>query len=87
MQGPTILADGIIEASVAHGVARITLAQSGADGKPKAVGQIAIPLSQLPAMTQALTGLVQQVETKLREQQAAAAPASLAATPAAFRFG
>ena len=40
----TIFADGILDASVTHGVARLTLAQTGPDGKPVAAGQLVMPL-------------------------------------------
>ena len=46
----TLFADGMLDATVTNGVARITLAQSGADGKPIAVGQLCVPLIQLPAL-------------------------------------
>ena len=93
----TIFADGIVDASVNHGVARLTLAQTGPDGKPVPAGQLIIPLAQLPALANGLVGLLKQVEARMREQQAAApaGAAAPAATPAAdatgvpssFRFG
>jgi hypothetical protein len=46
----TIFADGLLDASVTHGVARMTLAQTGPDGKPMAVGQLVMPLPQLPGV-------------------------------------
>jgi hypothetical protein len=84
---PTLFCDGILDASVTSGVARLTLAQTGADGKPFAAGQLIVPLVQLPAAVNGLAGLLKQVETRMREQQPAGeAPA---APPAAsnFRFG
>lgn len=89
--GPSLFCDGIIDASVTSGVARLTLAQTGADGKPFAAGQLIIPLIQLPNLVNGLTGLLKQVETRMREQQAQqpAAADAPAAPPAssAFRFG
>ena len=94
----TIFADGILDASVTHGVARLTLAQSGADGKPMAAGQLVMPLSQLPAFTNGLVGLLRQIDAKVKEAQAqggaggGSAPAGEAAgteassVPGAFRF-
>ncbi|NOG69622.1 hypothetical protein [Roseicella sp. DB1501] len=87
---PTIFADGILDANVSYGVARLTLAQTGPEGKPMAAGQLVVPLIQLPGIVNGLTGLLKQVETKIREQQAqqqqtgggTAEPAS-----SAFRFG
>jgi hypothetical protein len=98
---PSIFADGIIEASVTHGVARLTLAQAGGDGKPFPVGQLAIPLVQLPSLVRSLSGLLQQIEEKMRQQAQTAAPGAAAtaqsqpagpevASPTlsgAFRFG
>lgn len=82
----TIFADGILDASVTYGVARMTLAQTGAEGKPTPCGQLVVPLVQLPSLVTSLTGLLKQVEARMKEQQPAAAPEEGAA-PAAFRFG
>lgn len=90
----TIFADGILEASVTHGVARLTLAQTGPDGKPFPAGQLVLPLQQLPAFTNGLVGLLRQIETRMKEAQEKAQPASgngeaEGASPnvGAFRFG
>ena len=95
----TLFADGMLEAAVTHGVVRITLAQSGPDGKPRPAGMLAMPLVQLPSFANGLMGLLRQVESKLKEAQAAAGtPAAPAAAPSitsggeapvggAFRFG
>ncbi len=88
----TIFADGILDASVNHGVARLTLAQQGADGKPVAAGQLILPLAQLPHFANGLMALIKQIEGRMKEAQAAApaTPSSepdLAAVPGAFRFG
>lgn len=80
--GRTVFADGLMDASVAHGVARLTLAQTGGDGKPHAVGQLVMPLVQMPAFVNALTGLLKQIEAKAREAQASAG-ARTTAEPAA----
>jgi hypothetical protein len=89
--GPTIFCDGILDGSVTFGVARLTLAQTGAEGKPTAAGQLVVPLVQLPALVNGLAGLLKQVETRMREQQAQQQPAAetpVAPPPAsAFRFG
>ncbi|MBL6079832.1 hypothetical protein JMJ56_17575 [Belnapia sp. T18] len=81
----TIFADGILDASVTYGVARLTLAQTGAEGKPTPCGQLVVPLTQLPSLVTSLSGLLKQVEARMKEQQAASAPEN--AAPAAFRFG
>lgn len=99
----TLFADGLLDASVTHGVARLTLAQTGPDGKPIAAGQLIVPLVQLPALTNALTGLLRQVEARMKEAQQQTAgrigPASeldsgaagqeppAPSVPGAFRFG
>ena len=94
----TIFADGLIDASVTHQVARLTLAQTGPDGKPMAVGQLVMPLSQLPGFANGLIGLLKQIEAKVKEAQgqgagSASGPASAEAAgaeppsvPGAFRF-
>jgi hypothetical protein len=94
----TIFADGILDASVTHGVARLTLAQTGPEGKPMAAGQLVMPLSQLPVFTNGLVGLLKQLEAKMKEAQAqqpaggSAQPAAVAngaepsSVPGAFRF-
>jgi hypothetical protein len=86
---PTIFADGILDANVSYGVARLTLAQTGPEGKPMAAGQLVVPLIQLPGIVNGLTGLLKQVETKIREQQAQQQQTGGTAEPAssAFRFG
>jgi hypothetical protein len=95
----TVFADAIAEAHVANGVARIALVQAGADGKPALSGLLIVPLTRLPAVANALVGLLQQIEATVKEAQAEAqanaqAQAEAAsATPtdgagtSAFRFG
>jgi hypothetical protein len=93
----TVFADGMLDASVTHGVVRITLAQTGGDGKPQPAGQLIMPLVQLPGFANGLLGLLRQVESRLKEAQGqGAAPAQAATPPAeapagpvpgAFRFG
>ncbi|RYJ00176.1 MAG: hypothetical protein EON47_14580 [Acetobacteraceae bacterium] len=86
----TLFADGILDASVTHGVARMTLAQTGSDGKPVPCGQLVVPLVQLPSMANSLLGLLKQVETRMKEQQQAASPeagAPAPTVPGSFRFG
>lgn len=89
--GPTLFADGLMDASVTAGVARLTLAQTGADGKPMPAGQLIVPLMQLPNLVNGMAGLLKQVEARMREQQAqqgGATPAAAGEAPAsAFRFG
>ncbi|MBX6373358.1 MAG: hypothetical protein IRZ13_03875 [Acetobacteraceae bacterium] len=65
----TLFADGMLDATVTNGVARITLAQSGADGKPIAVGQLCVPLIQLPALANGMVNLLRQVEARAKEAQ------------------
>ena len=89
-----IFADGLMDASVTYGVARLTLAQTGSDGKPVPAGQLIVPLVQLPALANGLNALLKQIETRVKEQQAqqgAAAPGNAgdpaSSVPGAFRFG
>src|SRR5215208_4945214 len=92
----TIFADNILDASVTHGVARFTMGQAGPEGKPVAAGQLVMPLSQLPAFTNGLIGLLKRIDAKVKEAQqgsgdapASAAEAGSADTPpetGAFRF-
>ena len=79
----TIFADGILDASVTHGVARLTLAQTGPEGNPVAAGQLVMPLSQLPNFTNGLVGLLRQIEAKVKENQAQQSPGGGSAGPAA----
>ena len=91
----TIFADNILDASVTHGVARLTMGQAGPEGKPVASGQLVMPLSQLPAFANGLTGLLKQIDAKVKEAQQGAAGGAPAPAPAgadappepgAFRF-
>lgn len=86
---PTLFADGVLEATVRHGVARLTLAVQDGNGKPSATGLLVVPLAQLPAMAGSISRLMREVEAKARDVQAAAqAPEPPAPeAPAAFRFG
>lgn len=85
---PSQFTDGILDASVNFGVARITLAQLGPDGKPVPSGLLFIPVVQLPAFANGLLTLVKQIDSKMKEtqvqQNAAAEPAVM---PSSFTFG
>lgn len=89
---PTVFADGVIEAQVAHGVARITLAVTGSDGKALPCATLCVPVTQLPVLVNGMGNLVKQIEERVRaqvaqQQQPAAAPAIDGTTQAgAFRF-
>jgi hypothetical protein len=95
---PTVFADGVIEAQVAHGVARITLAVTGNDGKASPCATLCVPVTQLPSLVNGMGNLLKQIEERVRAQiqqqqagQPAAAPAAEPAAPAdgqagAFRF-
>jgi hypothetical protein len=83
----TLFADGILEASVNFGVARITLAQTGSDGKPVTSGQLLLPVVQLPAFTNGMMTLLKQIESKVKQAQAEAAETVRPDdVPGAFRF-
>jgi hypothetical protein len=80
--GATIFADGLLDASVQHGVVRLTLGRLGADNKPVPAGLLVVPLVQLAALTQGMGRLMQQIEAKIKE---AAPPTETA--PDSFTFG
>ena len=81
--GATIFADGLLDASVQHGVVRLTLGRLGADNKPVPAGLLVVPLVQLVGLTQGLGRLMQQIEAKIKE----AAPAAAETPPDSFTFG
>ncbi len=91
---PTVFADGVIEAQVAHGVARITLAVTGNDGKASPCATLCVPVTQLPTLVNGMGNLLKQIEERVRAQiqqqqgaQPAAEPAAAPDGPAgAFRF-
>lgn len=78
-----IFADGLLDASVQHGVVRLTLGRLGSDNKPIPSGLLVVPLVQLAALTQGLGRLMQQVEAKLKE----ATPPVGETAPDSFTFG
>jgi len=86
---PTLFADGVIEAQVAHGVARITLAVTAPDGKAQPCGTLCVPVTQLPALVNGMGNLLKQIEDRVRaqaQQQQQAAPPAETQAPTAFRF-
>lgn len=82
-----IFADGLMEATVNHGVARLVLAQVGTEGKPFPVGQLCVPLAQLPGLVNGLMGLLKQIEARVKEAPAPAAAIAPEPMPSAFTFG
>ena len=91
-----IFADGMSDIAIANGVARITLAQTGAEGKNVPVAQLCVPVGQLPALANGLMQMLKQLQEKAREAQAAATPPAAenpsmlggpTMSPGAFRFG
>lgn len=88
---PTVFCDGVVEAQVAHGVARITLAVTGTDGKASPCATLCVPVTQLPALVNGMGNLLKQIEERVKQiqQQAPAQqPAGGAADgqAGAFRF-
>jgi hypothetical protein len=65
---PVFFADGVTEAQVANGVARITLAVSGSDGKAVPSATLCIPVTQLPGFVNGMGNLVKQIEERVRAQ-------------------
>jgi len=84
---PMIFADGLLDASVQHGVIRLTLGRMGADTTPVPSGLLVLPLTQLAALNQALANLSQQVEVRMKEAASSVEAASGSAMPGAFTFG
>lgn len=91
----TVFADGVIEAQVAHGVARITLAMTGSDGKAVPCATLCVPVTQLPVLVNGMGNLLKQIEERVRAQVAQPAPAAApsvapaadgTSAPGAFRF-
>ena len=87
----TLFADGVTEATVRYGVARLTMAVQDGKGQPASTGMLVVPLTQLPAVVGAMTRLLREVEAKAREANAAAvpqppAPPAEEIQPEAFRF-
>jgi hypothetical protein len=87
----TVFADGVVEAQVAHGVARITLAVTGQDGKALPCATLCVPVTQLPALVNGMGNLLKQIEERVKQmQQQAAQPGGAApageAQAGAFRF-
>ncbi len=90
---PTVFADGVIEAQVAHGVARVTLAMTGSDGKAVPCATLCVPVTQLPALVNGMGNLLKQIEDRVRaqvaqqQQQPPQAPnGDSTPAPGAFRF-
>jgi hypothetical protein len=93
---PTVFCDGVVEAQVAHGVARITLAVTGQDGKAQPCATLCVPVTQLPVLVNGMGNLLKQIEERVRAQIAqqqggqqaepAAAGAPADAQAGAFRF-
>ena len=83
---PTLFADGVTEATVRHGVARLTMAVQDGKGQPASTGMLVVPLTQLPAVVGAMTRLLREVEAKAREVAAPAQAPAVEPQPEAFRF-
>lgn len=86
----TIFADGVTEAQVAHGVARITLAMTGGDGKAVPCAMLCVPITQLPGLVNGMGNLLKQIEDRVKaqaqQQPPAATDAEAAPAPGAFKF-
>jgi hypothetical protein len=65
---PVLFVDGVIEAQVAHGVARITLAVTGSDGKAQPCATLCVPVTQLTALVNGMGNLLRQIEERVRAQ-------------------
>ena len=86
-----VFADALTDVVVAHGVARLSLAMTGPNGKPQAVATLCVPVMQLPVIASGLGNLLQQMQAKAKDAQLqgrppVAADTLAAAADAAFRF-
>ena len=63
-----LLIDGIQNVTMANGLVRIQVVQTGADGKQKGVEEIAIPASQFATVVQGLQQAGQNLHQRLQEQ-------------------
>ena len=68
-----LVVDGLFDVSVAHGLARITLAQAGPDGDPVPAGRIAVPLARLPAVAGGFLTLMRKLAETAKEADGAEA--------------
>ena len=64
-----LLIDGIQNVTMANGLVRIQVVQTGADGKQKGVEEIAIPSNQYATVVQGLQQAGQNLQQKMQEQQ------------------
>ena len=64
-----LVIDGIQHVSMANGLVRIQVVQTGADGKQKGVEEIAIPSNQYGNVVQALQQAGQNLQQRIQEQQ------------------
>lgn len=67
---PVFFADNVIEAQVAHGVARIVLAVTGPDGKAQPCATLCVPITQMSQLVNGMGALLQQIEERVRNQGA-----------------
>lgn len=64
-----LVIDGIQNVTMANGLIRLQVVQTGADGKSKGVEEIAIPASQYGNVVQALQQAGQNLQQRIQEQQ------------------
>ena len=64
-----LLIDGIQNVTMANGLVRIQVVQTGADGKSKGVEEIAIPSNQFANVVQGLQKAGQNLQQKMQDQQ------------------
>lgn len=76
-EAPIIFADALHEANIANNVARLRLSQITTEGRSVPAGTLIVPVSQLPALVNALGNLLRQLEVRARQAQAAAAERDL----------
>ena len=64
-----LVIDGIQNVSMADGLVRIQVTQTGADGKQKAVEEIAIPATQYATVVRGLQQAGQNLQQRIQDQQ------------------
>lgn len=84
-QDLTFFADGLAEATVRHGVARLSFATQGGDGKAVNSFTLALPLLQVANVANALVRLLRELEAKAKEARDAQTNGT-APAPSGLRF-
>ena len=85
-QEPTFFADGLTEATVRNGVARLAFSTQGGDGRPVSSLTLALPVQQVPNVANALIRLLRELEAKAKEMRETQAENGAAPVASGLRF-